>query len=62
MKKMIKSFVLVSLLVMGLSSASNAACVPYSIQCDNGSFSGTVCGDTTEEIVGKAWAIAEIVC
>lgn len=65
--KIVKPLLLITLLSLGLSSSSPAveqevACVKYSIQCDAGSFNGTICGRTTTEIVGKVLAIADIVC
>jgi len=65
--KIVKPILLISLFSLGISSSSPAVeqevtCVKYSIQCDAGSFNGTICGRTTSEIVGKVLAIADIVC
>lgn len=64
MKKHLKKLAILGLLAFALPVVANAekVCVPYTIECDNGTFSGEICGETTSEIVGKAWAIAEILC
>jgi len=41
---------------------AEVVCVPYSIVCDGGSFYGTVCGTSTEEIIDKVWRISIILC
>ncbi|WP_166366795.1 hypothetical protein [Perlabentimonas gracilis] len=64
MKKQLRKLAILGLLAFALPAVANSerVCVPYTIECDNGTFSGEICGETTTEIISKAWAIAEIVC
>lgn len=65
--KKFKSLLLAAIMVVGLSAISantlNAACVPYSISCENGiSVEGIVCGSSTAVMIESVLDVADYYC